>query len=111
MDRTSWGQGLSLTARDARVLRDKLIENDDWDAAGRAYATEHDRYFETVRTVENWLTTFFFEKGQAGDERRARAFPLIAQDPTRVPDLPVSGPDLPVNEETRRRFFGEDAQE
>ena len=75
----SWGQGLSLTARDARVLRDNLIANDDWDAAGRAYATEHDRYFETVRTVDNWLTTFFFEKGQAGDERRARAFPLIAQ--------------------------------
>jgi menaquinone-9 beta-reductase len=36
------GQGLSLTVRDVRVLSEKLIASPDWDAAGRAYAREHD---------------------------------------------------------------------
>lgn len=104
----SWGQGLSLTIRDARVLRDALVANDDWDAAGQAYATEHDRYFSISHTTENWLSEFFYETGPDADARRARAFPLIAQDPTRVPDALFSGPDHPVDEATRRRFFAEE---
>jgi hypothetical protein len=34
--------------------------------------------------------------------------PLIAQDGTRVPDHIISGPDLPLHETVRRRFFGEE---
>jgi 2-polyprenyl-6-methoxyphenol hydroxylase-like FAD-dependent oxidoreductase len=104
----SWGQGLSLTLRDVRVLRDALLANDDWDAAGNAYAAEHDRYFGITHQVEDWLTTFFFDTSPEGEARRNRAFPLIAQDPSRVPDAIVSGPDQPVDETTRRRFFGEE---
>jgi hypothetical protein len=33
--------------------------------------------------------------------------PLIAQDPTRLPDHLFSGPDLPVNDKIRARLFGE----
>jgi menaquinone-9 beta-reductase len=105
----SWGQGLSLTVRDARALRDALAANDDWDAAGHAYATEHDSGFNLIHTIEDWLTQFFFEKGAEADARRQRAFPLIAQDPTRVPDALFSGPNASVPDEaTKRRFFGED---
>jgi 2-polyprenyl-6-methoxyphenol hydroxylase-like FAD-dependent oxidoreductase len=104
----SWGQGLSLTLRDVRVLRDALLASDDWDAAGHTFASEHDRYFDVLHTVEDWLTQFFMEIGPAADARRGRAFPLIAQDPTRQPDALFSGPDHPVDESTRRRFFGED---
>ena len=40
--------------------------------------------------------------------RRAKAMPLIAQDPTRVPDHGISGPDIPFDKETARaRFFGD----
>ena len=39
----TWGQGLSLTVRDARVVRDQLVADNDWDAAGHAYAAAHDR--------------------------------------------------------------------
>lgn len=104
----SWGQGLSTTLRDARILRDKLLANDDWDAAGHAYAEEHDRFCKTVHDVVGWYTDFFLETGPEADARRARAFPLIAQDPSRQPDLLFSGPDTPVDDGTRRRFFGED---
>ncbi len=104
----NWGQGLSTTLRDARILRDKLLANEDWDAAGHAYAVEHDGYCRKVHEVVGWYTDFFLETGPEADARRARAFPLIAQDPSRQPDLLFSGPDMPVDDGTRRRFFGED---
>ena len=77
----NWGQGLSTTLRDARILRDKLLANDDWNAAGHAYAEEHDQYCKSVHDVVGWYTDFFLETGPEADARRARAFPLIAQDP------------------------------
>ena len=36
----TWGQGLSLTVGATRRLRDALVENDDWDVAGHAFADE-----------------------------------------------------------------------
>jgi 2-polyprenyl-6-methoxyphenol hydroxylase-like FAD-dependent oxidoreductase len=103
----SWGQGLSLTLRDARALRDALSMDDDWEAAGHVYAGGHDRYYGVLHTVEDWLTQFFYETGPTADARRAKAFPLIAQDRTRMPDTFLSGPDHPVDDLMRRRFFGE----
>ena len=104
----TWGQGLGLTLRDVRVLRDQLQANSDWDAAGHAYAHEHDRYTHVIHTVDNWMAEFHLETGREADARRARALPLIAQDPTRAPDHGFSGPELPFGEEVRRRFFAED---
>ena len=104
----TWGQGLSLTLRDVRVLRDQLLSQEDWEAAGQAYAREHARYFGVVHTAEEWLTAMFHETGPAADARRAKALPLIAQDATRRPDVTASGPDCVLDEIARRRFFGED---
>jgi menaquinone-9 beta-reductase len=104
----TWGQGLSLTLLDARVLGEKLIASEDWDAAGRAYAGEHDRYLNSALTSQDWLFDLFFELGSEADARRARALPLIASDPLRMPDHLFSGPDLPCDDSVRRRFFGED---
>ena len=104
----SWGQGLSLTLRDVRVLRDALLANDDWDVAGNAYAAQHDTYFGITHKTEDWFTQFFYETGPEAEARRNRAFPLIAQDPSRIPDAFFSGPDQPPDETTRRRFFGEE---
>ncbi len=69
----AFGQGLSLTVRDVRVLRDKLLETNDWDAAGHAYADEHDRYFAVARKVEDWFRSLFLEQGPDADSRRSRA--------------------------------------
>ena len=104
----TWGQGLSLTARDVRVLRDCLIADDDWQAACEAYAAEHDRHYGAVHRTDCWMAELFLEIGSEADARRTRAMPLIAQDPDRIPDVATSGPEAPSNEETRRRLFGED---
>ncbi len=104
----AWGQGLSLTLRDARVLRNHLLNCSDWDAAGHAYAAEHDGYSSRLHTFNRWFTEMFLTAGPDADARRARAMPLIGEDPTRQPDSLFCGPDLPADETARRRFFGED---
>jgi 2-polyprenyl-6-methoxyphenol hydroxylase-like FAD-dependent oxidoreductase len=104
----TWGQGLSLTARDARVLAEKLLANDDWDAAGRAYAREHDIYFQASIATSGWQSDLFFDLGPDADARRARALPKLMSEPARFPDHVLSGPELPSGEHARRRFFGED---
>lgn len=104
----SWGQGLALTVRDARVLRDALLANDDWDAAGHAYAKEHDRYFGVVHTVEDWLTQLFYDIGPEADARRGKVMGAAAEDPTVLPDTFWTGPDHPIDEAMRKRALGID---
>ncbi len=104
----SWGQGLSLTLRDVRVLRDALLGAEDWDQAGHQYAREHDRYYGAVHTWEDWCTSFFYDRGDQAGARRAKAIPLMMEDPSRFPDHLYSGPELPLDEGVRRRFFGEE---
>lgn len=103
----SFGQGLSLTLRDVRTLRDALIGNKDWSRAGRLYAAEHDRYYGTLHQAVDWNTKLFMELGPAADARRARVLPLLMQDPSRMPDTLFSGPNQPLSEEDRVRFLGE----
>ncbi|MBZ5672015.1 MAG: FAD-dependent monooxygenase [Acidobacteriia bacterium] len=103
----TWGQGLSLTLRDARVLRDHLLATEDWNAAGHAYAREHDYHADVIHKTNQWYTQLYLETGPEAVARRTRALPLIAQDPTRQPDGLFAGPDVPVDDTTRRRFFGE----
>ena len=104
----TWGQGLSVTLRDARVLAECLLRASNFDAGGRAYATTHDIYLNAAITTQDWLFEMFFALGPQADANRARALPKIASDPGRVPDSVTSGPDLPCDEYARRRFFGED---
>ena len=103
----SFGQGLNLTLRDVRVLRDELCKTQDWDTAGRNYAQQHGEYFLNCRMVEGWLRTLFQDPSPHAAELRQKAMPLIGQDPTRVPDHLFSGPDLPADEAVRARLFGE----
>ena len=104
----TWGQGMAMTLRDVRILRDALLSSDDWDAAGNAYAKEHSHQFDALRTVEGWFTALFMEPGPEADARRAKALPPIAMDQTRIPDAFFSGPDAaPADDEARRRFFAE----
>ncbi len=103
----TWGQGLSLTSRDARVLAEELLASEDWDAAAHRYADKHDAYFYVTRIVGEWQFDFFLGRGPQADERRMRTFPLIMSEPERVPDHLASGPELLFNDDVRRRFYGE----
>jgi menaquinone-9 beta-reductase len=103
----TYGQGLSFAMRSARVLRDELTNNSDWEAAAHRYAEQHQRNFRACHTVEGWSRTLFQDPSPEAAALRARAMPLIAEDPTRVPDHIFSGPDLPLNDQVRARFFGE----
>lgn len=106
----TWGQGLSLTLRDARVLRDALLKHDDWGAAGHAYAASHNEYYERVKTAEAWFTLVFLQPGAEAEAVRARVLPQMESDPFVLPDTLFSGPDLaPPTEEHRIRIFGEGA--
>jgi len=104
----SFGQGLSLTLRDVRVLRDQLLMHDDWDTAAHVYAAEHDRYYSALHRIEAWMIDMFYEVGPAADARRARVLPRLAEEPDRDLDILAFGPDQPNDETARRRFFAED---
>ena len=103
----TYGQGLSFAMHAARVLRDELTNNSDWEAAGHRYAEQHQRSFHACHMVEGWLRTLFQDPSPEAAALRTRTMPLIAEDPTRVPDHIFSGPDLPLSEHVRARFFGE----
>jgi 2-polyprenyl-6-methoxyphenol hydroxylase-like FAD-dependent oxidoreductase len=103
-----FGQGMSLTLRDARVLRDALLGDSNWDQAGHLYAEQHDIYFHRLHTVCVWMRQLFQEQGPGANALRQKAMPRIAEDLTRVPDHLFSGPEMPMDETVRARFFGED---
>lgn len=103
----SWGQGLALTVHDVRLLRDHLLESDDWDAAGHAYAEAHDRDYETVHETEDWFAQLLFSEGPEAEERRARVMPKLVQDPNYMPDTFQAGPqNVTLSEEWRMEIFG-----
>jgi 2-polyprenyl-6-methoxyphenol hydroxylase-like FAD-dependent oxidoreductase len=103
----SWGQGLALALRDARVLSEELLADGDWAAAGERFAARHDQHYGTIRTVSGWYYDVFQRLGPEADARRARAMPRFAEDPMRMPDQLYSGPDVPLAADARARFFGE----
>lgn len=105
----TWGQGMSLTLRTVRGLRDALCATDDRERAGTVYAEEFARYWGTVRTVEQWFTDLFFGKGPEADAVRGRVLPRLAKGEGSLHECFMSGPDAePADETARRRFFAED---
>ena len=102
------GQGLSKTLRDARVLRDALVQHEDWGQAGHAYAEEHDRYYGINHTIENWISQLLFETGPEANARRAKAVSTWPKDTSRPMEPLFSGPNHPLDEAARRSFFGEE---
>lgn len=105
----SWGQGLSITLRDVRALRDCLLGASDWDAACHNYARAHDRHYGVIHASTMALKDMFLRPGPEFDALRGRALPLIAADPMRVPDHVFSGPDVPWGDDVLRLFFAQDA--
>ncbi len=104
----TWGQGLSMAFRDARLLTERLLAHDNWNEAGEAYAEARKQHFGIVHAMENWQTQLLMDTGPEADAIRARAMRSWREDRTRNPDTFLSGPGKSLTEADRRRFFGED---
>lgn len=104
----TWGQGLSITLRDARELRDALLATEDWEAAGHKYAERANWCFQQIRKVEDWMAMIFMAQDEEANAARAKALPRIAMDPTVLPDTHIVGPELsPADDAACTRLFGE----
>ncbi|BCH24110.1 FAD-dependent oxidoreductase [Mesorhizobium sp. L-8-3] len=100
-----WGNGLSRTLRDVRLLRDRLLADRDWHRGAAAYAADHDDHFQRLRRAERLSTALFFSMGAAAERRRERAFALFERYPGLYPDTMGVGPDAPLSDETIRLFL------
>lgn len=102
----TWGQGMSLTLRDVRLLSEALAADSDWNAAGRAYAHAHQQGHNHVLRADHWYTGLFLGVGTAADEIREQAFPRLLADPSLMPGTPFAGPSVPADDAARIRFLG-----
>ena len=103
----AWGNGLSLAARDVRELRDAILGEIDFNAAGRRYAAAHAGYYSAVRRLEGWYNELIYETGEEADERRSKAVPCHRADRTRIPDMIGLGPNAPNDRLAGLRFLGD----
>jgi 2-polyprenyl-6-methoxyphenol hydroxylase-like FAD-dependent oxidoreductase len=107
----SVGQGLSLVFRDARELRDLLLDRADWSQSIAEFARRRRTYFEVLRAHATWTGILTVETGPEADRRRDRVERAREIDKSAGGFAMIfsRGPDgLEINDETRRHFFGED---
>ena len=109
------GQGLSITLRDVRLVRDAVLGARDWrPEIFAAYAGERAERMRRLRFSASVVATMENEFGETARARRTRARERQMKDPTLfLPFLAAFvGPDqLPAEafaEETRRRLFADD---
>lgn len=109
----SQGQGISLTFRDVRELRDLLLEQ-EWQAAIEAFARRRPSWYEPLRAYAIWQGPLFTDVGPDADAARARQ--RRAADHDRWSNgygaIHALGPEgLPVTDSARRHFLGDDLDE
>ena len=103
----TWGEGLARTLRDVRLLRDRLLADDDWDRAAGAFADDHDAFFARMLRLGAMRGELLFAMGPEADARRERALAAQKADPSVLPDTLGLGPDAPCDDLARARYFGE----
>jgi 2-polyprenyl-6-methoxyphenol hydroxylase-like FAD-dependent oxidoreductase len=109
----SQGQGISLTFRDVRELRDLLLTQ-EWQAAIEEFARRRPTWYEPLRAYAIWEGPRDTNVGPAADAARARQRRAAERDPWRdgYGAIHALGPEgLPVTEAARRHYLGEDLDE
>jgi 2-polyprenyl-6-methoxyphenol hydroxylase-like FAD-dependent oxidoreductase len=77
------GQGLSITYRDVRTVRDVLLASDDWSpSAFAAYGEERRERMRRLRFSATLQSRLENEFGEEAEARRKRAYQRRAADPT-----------------------------
>ena len=103
----TWGEGLARTLRDVRLLRDRLLSDDDWDRAASNFSDHHDAFLGCMLRLGGMRGELLFSAGPQADARRKRAFAAHKADPGAVPDVLAHGPDAPSDDAAKARYFGE----
>lgn len=103
-----WGNGLSRTLRDVRLLRDGLLEFKDWSRAADAYAADHDDFFQRLRCAERLNATLHFSMGERAEVRRQRAYTLMEQNLELNPDVAGLGPEARCSDYVINTLLGEE---
>jgi 2-polyprenyl-6-methoxyphenol hydroxylase-like FAD-dependent oxidoreductase len=92
------GQGLSITLRDVRIVRDLLLASDDWSESALApYAEERSERLRRLRFVAECVTQLFARFDDEGITRRTRAITRMRENPELFPAVAAAayvGPDL-----------------
>jgi 2-polyprenyl-6-methoxyphenol hydroxylase-like FAD-dependent oxidoreductase len=101
-----WGNGLSRTLRDVRLLRDHLLESKNWSRAAEAYSADHDDSFQRLRRAERFNATLHFSMGEKAESRRQRAYELMNRHPELNPDVSGLGPEARCNDQTIKTLLG-----
>jgi 2-polyprenyl-6-methoxyphenol hydroxylase-like FAD-dependent oxidoreductase len=108
------GQGLSITLRDVRLVRDALLGDRDWRPALFAeYADERRERMRRLRFSASVISTIENEFGERARARRKRVRERQMADPTLILPLFAAflGPDLvpaeAFEETTRNRLFAD----
>ena len=105
------GQGLALAFRDVRELSRLLLAGDPWPEAVAEFARRRPTWYEPLRAYALWRGPLVTDTGPEADEARDRERRAAELDPFRngYGAIHALGPDgLPVTEEARRHFLGED---
>jgi 2-polyprenyl-6-methoxyphenol hydroxylase-like FAD-dependent oxidoreductase len=105
------GQGLSLALKDVWELSQRLLNMSDWAEALDDFASSRPRWYEPLRAYAMWQGPLFIGIGVEADAARERAEQARERDPLRggYALIQTVGPDgLPVNENVRRHFLGEE---
>jgi 2-polyprenyl-6-methoxyphenol hydroxylase-like FAD-dependent oxidoreductase len=104
----TWGQGLSITFTDARLLRDGLLATNDWDAAGHKYAEAANESFLHVKAVEDWQTHLMMDQSEEANAIRSKVLPRMATGEASLPETHIAGPALaPADAAAHAALFGE----
>ncbi len=108
----SFGCGLSLVFKDARVLRDLLLDDEDWQHAIEEFARRHMAYAWSVRCYIAWTSSLNFTNDPDVPERKERFQRARQVDPEGggYGRIIHAGPGdgLPTDDAMRRRWLGED---
>ena len=104
----SWGSGLALTLVDVEHLAKALFSTDDWNASLERYAKEHDQYYGALHRILGWMTELFWSFGAQADDRRAKVFSRMKEDPRGFPDSIGLGPFGPSDDRAKRLILGLD---
>jgi len=108
------GQGISITLRDVRLVRDALLAQPDWSRDALAsYAEERAERMRRLRFSASLVATLENEFGADARERRRRAVERRNEDPSLFLAFfaafvgPENVPAEAFRDETRQRLFGE----